>query len=502
MAASASSDAPSRVSDAGSFVADALTKAGVLDGDSSRAYGSLFRRFMSQHSAGTRKGPSASASLDWSKISPLSPASVTEYEALERPRDIDSDPSQREALDRELLNKIAILKLNGGLGTSMGCTGPKSGVHVKSGQTFLDLTVRQVEYLNQRYGVDVPLVLMNSFRTHEASVKLLNKYSGHAVSITAFTQSCFPRIDRDHYAPLPLVPFAVESQDKWYPPGHGDVYRALDRSGVLDSLLAAGKEVIFVSNVDNLGATVDLAIVYHMVVSEGLEFAMEVTDKTRGDVQGGTLIEYEGKAKLLEAAQVPAEHVADFMSLKTFVHFNTNNLWINLGAIKRLVSSDAIAPPVIVNERDIPGVGPVIELETAAGAAIEFFRKARGIRVPRSRFLPVKSTSDLLAVQSNLYDIRHGSLVQNAERDSKLPPIIKLGPEFSAIAAYAERLPFLPDIRFLDHLTVSGDVRFGPKVTLRGTVIIIASEGSRIDIPPGSVLENKVVTGNLRILEH
>jgi len=133
----------------------------------------------------------------------------------------------------------------------------------------------QVEYLNTKHGVDVPLIFMNSFRTHEATVKLLNRYQHHNVTITCFTQSCFPRIDRDHFTPLPVAPFSPDTQERWYPPGHGDVYRALDRSGVLDSLLAHGKEWVFVSNVDNLAGTVDLALAYHVVGKE-LDFCMEV----------------------------------------------------------------------------------------------------------------------------------------------------------------------------------------------------------------------------------
>ncbi|KAL0203062.1 hypothetical protein M9458_001080, partial [Cirrhinus mrigala] len=60
----------------------------------------------------------------------------------------------------------------------------------------------------------------------------------------------------------------------------------------------------------------------------------------------------------------------------------------------------------------------------------------------------------------------------------------------------------IPDMLELDHLTVSGDVTFGKQVTLKGTVIIIANHGDRIDIPAGAMLENKIVSGNLRILDH
>ena len=157
---------------------------------------------------------------------------------------------------------------------------------------------------------------------------------------------------------------------------------------------------------------------------------------------------------------------------------------------------------MLVTERHVAGLGNVLELETAAGAAIEFFRRAVGVRVPRSRFLPVKSTGDLLAVTSNLYELRHGSLVVSPRREIASPPVIKLGPEFAHLAGYRERLPYLPDCVDLEHLTVSGNVFFGKGVVLKGTVIIVAENGSRIDIPDGSVLEDKVVTGHLRIVDH
>ena len=87
------------------------------------------------------------------------------------------------------------------------------------------------------------------------------------------------------------------------------------------------------SNIDNLGATVDLSILKECI-QESTEFIMEVTDKTRADVKGGTLINYEGHLRLLEVAQVPPSHLEDFKSVKKFNVFNTNNLWINLNSIK------------------------------------------------------------------------------------------------------------------------------------------------------------------------
>ena len=279
--------------------------------------------------------------------------------------------------------------------------------------------------------------------------------------------------------------------------------------------------------IDNLNATIDLKLLFH-IVTRGVNFAMEVTARTRQDVQGGTLIGYEGKPRLLEASQVPPEHADAFKSLKSFGAWCTNNLWVNLKEIKAALASGALRSPVIVNERNVPlpiggaaaadaaadaapggggggggGIVPVLELETAAGAAIEFFPHAIGIVVPRMRFLPVKNTADLFAVQSNLFDVRHGVLHLSAARSSPSLPVIRLGPEFASLEQFERRVRAggaTPCILEADHISITGDVHFGRGVVLRGSVVVVAAEGSRIDIPPKSELENVVVTGSLRLL--
>jgi len=393
-----------------------------------------------------------------------------------------------------------VLKLNGGLGTTMGCTGPKSVIEVNKDLTFLDLTVQQIEYLNRQNGTSVPLVLMNSFNTHEETKKVVEKYENE-VRVFNFNQSCYPRIFKEPLLPMPKDHQGAKSD--WYPPGHGDLYEAFYNSGLLEDLLKQGIKYAFISNIDNLGAIVDFNILNHMDTS-GCEFIMEVTDKTRADVKGGTLIDYDGKAKLLEIAQVPNDKVEEFKSIKKFKIFNTNNLWVNLEAISRLVKQNAMKDMDVILNAKVQDGKPIIQLERAAGAAIEYFQGSIGVNVPRSRFLPVKSTSDLFVVQSNLYSMEHGTLVMNPKRSATFPtaPLVKLGEEFKKVSDYMARFRGIPEILELDHLTVSGDVTFGSKVSLRGTVIIVANHGSRIDIPSGSVLENKVVSGNLRILDH
>ena len=444
----------------------------------------LFRRFLNDKAKGNV--------VNWDRIAPPQPSQVVGYDELGAEASV------------EFLNKLAVVKLNGGLGTSMGCVGPKSVIEVREGMSFLDLSVRQIEHLNRTFNVNVPFVLMNSFNTDQDTQSIIKKYEGHNVDIITFNQSRYPRIVKDSLLPAPKS-FDAPLQD-WYPPGHGDVYESLYNSGTLDKLIERGIEYIFLSNADNLGAVVDLRILQHMVDSNA-EYIMELTDKTKADVKGGTIIDYDGKVRLLEIAQVPKEHVNEFKSIKKFKYFNTNNIWMNVRAIKRVVEENELEMEIIANEKSIPADKKgeadqaIYQLETAVGAAIRHFKNAHGVNVPRRRFLPVKTCSDLMVVKSDLYRLEHGQLVMDPNRFGGVP-VIKLGSDFKKVSDFQKRIPSIPRIVELDHLTITGAVNLGRNVTLKGTVIIVATEGSTIDIPPGSVLENCVVQGSLRILEH
>ena len=181
-----------------------------------------------------------------------------------------------------------------------------------------------------------------------------------------------------------------------------------------------------------MGATVDLGILKECT-KDGTEFFMEVTEKTKADVKGGTLIQYEGKLRLLEVAQVPKDHEEDFKSVKKFNVFNTNNLWISLPAIKRIIEANFLDMEIIVNPKSLDGGVNVIQLETAVGAAMKCFEDGKGINVPRSRFLPVKKSSDLLLIMSNLYKMKEGSLIMSPERMFQTTPLVKLGDQFKKV---------------------------------------------------------------------
>ncbi|KAF8135772.1 UTP-glucose-1-phosphate uridylyltransferase [Boletus edulis] len=427
--------------------------------------------------------------LDWEKIQTPDTDQIVAYDQLHK----TADPGA--------LSKLAILKFNGGLGTSIGTYSfPLFPCAVGTNNPKRQQACparRQVEHLNKTQAVDVPVLLMTSFNTHEDTLRVIQKYDNHAIKITTFNQSRYPRIFADTLKPCPN--HARDEKEHWYPSGHGDLYDSLVRSGVLDRLLADGKQYLFVSNSDNLGAVVDQKILQHMV-NTGADFLMEVTNKTEGDAKGGTLMQYDGSLRLLEIAQVPFEHVDDFKSVRKFKIFNTNNLWIDLKALRKVMTGGGMELDIIVNPKVTDDGQSIIQLETAAGAAIKHFKNARAINVPRSRFLSVKSCSDLLLIKSDIYSLKNGQLIMNDNRVFGNVPAIKLGDHFKRIQDFETRIKEIPGITDLDHLTVAGDVHFGRGVILRGTVIIVANEGQRIDIPDGCVLENRLISGNLYMI--
>ncbi|THV02386.1 UTP--glucose-1-phosphate uridylyltransferase [Dendrothele bispora CBS 962.96] len=423
--------------------------------------------------------------LDWDNIQGLSTDQLALYENLYAPASVEKS-----------LKKLAVLKLNGGLGSTMGIHGAKSALEVTKGITFLDMTIQQIRHVNLSYNVDVPLIFMTSSNTYDDTLRITKKYTNQPVRITLFNQSRYPQVTEGTYHPCPK---SADDPRMWYPPGHGDLFTALNHSGVLDSLLSDGKEYLFVSNSDNLGATIDPKILQHMIDNNS-EFVIEVTDKTTKDDIGGAIVNYEGTVRLVELDQVPPEHAEDFKSAKQFKSFNTNNLWIDLKAIKRAMSIGELELDII--EKIIPTDNDRrIQLETAAASAVKHFDRPKVINVPRERFLPVKTCSDLLLIKSDVYQVKNGHLVPNYNRTFQSTPAIKLSEQFRNIDDFQRRFKTVPNIADLDLLTVTGDVYFGRSVTLRGTIIIAASEGKRIDIPDGCVLENTLLTGSLDMID-
>ncbi len=431
-----------------------------------------FERLYRRYRAG------ATGKIPWEEVSPPDEGDLVPLRAVE------TDPF-REAGEKNL-RRLAWIVLNGGLGTSMKMDRAKSLVPVKGDQTFLDLLAEFVRGFRERTGVRLPVVFMNSFATREDTLQALER---HALAVHGlpldFVQHRFPRIRaRDG------MPFGdADAREAWAPPGHGNLYAALQASGLLESLRNRGIRWVFVSNADNLGASPAPAILGWMA-SEGYEFVMEVTPKTAADVKGGTLVRRQGRLELLEIAQVPDEHVAEFQDVGTFPVFNTNNLWIDLEALTDRLGEGALDLPLIVNRKEVAGE-PVIQLETAMGAAIGAFERAAGLVVDRRRFAPVKTTDDLVVRRSDLYvPGTQSPLEPNPARDPSLgPPVVRLDPAYyKSVPDVDLRIPHPLGLVSAKRLEVRGDVRFGKGIVIRGTVRVENPDHQPLRVPDGTVL--------------
>ncbi|VUZ39064.1 unnamed protein product [Hymenolepis diminuta] len=290
--------------------------------------------------------------LKWENIQHVDERHIKSYNRL-------SEPTEQEITSA--LSKLVVLKLNGGLGTSMNCNGAKSLIPVKNGKTFLEMTLQQIDHLNEQYNSSIPFVLMNSFNTDDETVEFLQKMEINQTKPIIFQQNRFPRLYEESGLPIADSCQLKGLRDQaWYPPGHGDVYRSLQKSGLLERFIEEGKNWIFLSNIDNIGATPDLKILCWLEEQEKkgaehrIDFLMEVADKTPTDKKGGTLVLYNGALKLLEIAQVPEDHVKDFQDSNQFKFFNTNNLWINVKALSNILKDDDLTLDLIGTVKIIP----------------------------------------------------------------------------------------------------------------------------------------------------
>ena len=392
--------------------------------------------------------------------------------------------------DPAALKRVVVLKLNGGLGTSMGMTNAKSLVQVKDEHTFLDVIARQVLHLRERHDAEIPLLLMNSFATRDDTLTALERYPDLPVEGLPldFVQGKVPKLLADGFEP---VSWEADPALEWAPPGHGDVFTSLATTGLLDMLLERGYEYLFLSNSDNLGAVLEPRILTWFA-QEGLPFMSEVVDRTEADRKGGHLARRrdDGGLVLRETAQVPEEDQEAFEDTARHRFFNANSIWVNLRALRQTLDEreGVLGLPMIVNRKTVDPTDPsspeVIQLETAMGAAIGVFEGAGAIHVPRARFAPVKTTSGLLVVRSDAYELDGDWTVRLAPgRDAA--PIVELSDEFKLMADFEERFPHgAPSLREAERLEVDGDVRFGRDVVVRGR----ARVDGPAEVPDGAVL--------------
>jgi UTP--glucose-1-phosphate uridylyltransferase len=302
-------------------------------------------------------------------------------------------------------------------------------------------------------------------------------------------QSKEPKVRADDGQP---VEWEANPALEWAPPGHGDVYPSLVGSGMLDALLEHGYRYLFLSNSDNLGAVLDPRILA-WIAREEIPFLSEVCDRTEADRKGGHLAvrRSDGGLVLRETAQVPDEDADAFSDTSRHTYFNTNNLWVDLRALQALMSErdGVLGLPMIVNRKTVdpndPDSTPVVQLETAMGAAVGVFEGARALRVPRTRFAPVKTTSDLLVLRSDAYELTEDArLVLAASRSAA--PLVSLDDHYKRLRDFDERFPAgPPSLVGADRLAVEGDVRFGRGVVVRGSVTV----DGPAELDDGTVLE-------------
>lgn len=402
---------------------------------------------------------------------------------------LEEIPDRTFDIGRSAMSHAVMIKVNGGLGTSMGLEKPKSLLKVKDGLTFLDIIARQALHSK------VPLILMNSFATREASLEALEKYPElHRDFPLDFMQHKIPKVAQSDFSPVswPLNP-ALE----WCPPGHGDIYSALVTSGILGTLLQKGYYYAFLSNVDNLGAVINERILGYMVENE-IPFLSEVIERAEADKKGGHIAVVEdGRLILRETAQCTPEDLMTFQDVSLHRFFNANNLWVDLRALQRLMKEKdhilgltLIRNSKTVDPRD-PTSTPVFQLETAMGSAIGVFEGSGALQVPRTRFSPVKTTNDLFTVNSDAYILTPGFQIQlNPRRAVLLPPLVDLDPAYYRyFDQLEERCPHgSPSLLECESIYVKGDIRFGRDIVLRGEVSLVNETAESVHIADESVL--------------
>jgi UTP--glucose-1-phosphate uridylyltransferase len=415
------------------------------------------------------------------------PESTIEPLEMESLADIEVD----DEVAAQAIRTTAVIKLNGGLGTSMGMDRAKSLLCVRRGLSFLDVIARQVLHLRKQYDAPLPLILMNSFRTSADTMAALARYDDLAVDglPLEFWQNKEPKLLEKDLSP---ASYPKNPDLEWCPPGHGDLYTALRGTGLLERLIEQGYERVFVSNSDNLGAVPDPTIA-GWFASQQIPFAIEAVRRTASDRKGGHFARRrsDGRIVLRETAQTRPEDQAALADLDRHRFSSTNNLWFDLVAMREELDrrGGILGLPLIRNVKTLdpgdPSTPKVIQVETAMGAAIEVFEGARTIEVGRDRFIPVKTTNDLLVLRSDVYDIgRDFGLDPAAD-----VPFVELDPQFyKLVGDFDQRFPEgAPSLRKASSLKVDGDFTFGRGVQVVGDVELEADAAKRI--PADTVLD-------------
>lgn len=388
---------------------------------------------------------------------------------------------------RKILGQAVMIVLNGGLGTGMGLLAAKSLIEAKAGKSFLEITLLQARTQQVR------VCFMNSFNTHHDTLAAIGRIHP-PVDASCFIQNQFPKINT---ADLTPAVWPRNPRLEWNPPGHGDIYTALFASGTLQSLLDAGFRYAFISNSDNLGGTLDAALLGYMAARR-IPFLMEIARRRPSDMKGGHLAWHRnGRIVLREIAQCHTDDLEAFQNIALHRFFNTNNIWIGLEPLKGLIDRYGLVRlPMILNRKPLDPRDdrspPVYQIETAMGAAVSLFDHAAAIRVERNRFLPVKTCNDLMVLRSDRYQLTDRyRLIRNPANRTETATV-QLDPAFyGRIDLFDSRFPEgIPSLRACESLSIRGDVRFEKNVLIRGRVLIHNRRARQAVVRSGTVIEN------------
>ena len=284
--------------------------------------------------------------------------------------------------------ELALCVMAGGMATRMGGV-VKALVEAFDGRTFLDLRLRENAWWSERAGRPVPLWLMTSDATEAPIREALGK-AGAPAHVATFTQDLGLRLTREGGLFLDDA-----GHPSTYATGHGDLPDALRRSGLLATFVAAGGKHVWIANLDNLGATIDAALLGHFIET-GADVMVEAAPKVAGD-KGGIPVwadaeDVEGhvtrRLQVLEEFRLPRGFDAAAVRV-----FNTNTFLVHAeAALRTKVRWNWFEVEKKVGERTAVQFERLLQELTAAMPAAYARVLRDGVA---ARFLPVKDFDEL-----------------------------------------------------------------------------------------------------------
>jgi UTP--glucose-1-phosphate uridylyltransferase len=215
--------------------------------------------------------------------------------------------------------------------------------------------------------------------------------------------------------------------------------------------------------------------------------------KTPADVKGGQLVVRKADGRIIqrETAQTHPDDVEVSLDPTRHRYFHTNNLWFDLEALAAELdrTGGVLELPLIRNAKTVDPTDPaspeVVQIESAMGAAVAVFEGATAIEVGRERFLPVKTTNDLLLLRSDVYELTDAYRVV-----AQVPaPLVQLSKDYKTIGAFDARFPAgAPSLRRASGLAVDGDWTFGADVVVQGDAALPAPDGGAGTVPDGATV--------------